>query len=111
LSSGRVSSAWDRTGKLSPAEHRRQLLGVGKATDLLRVFVTDVGRCWKEATGHPLPKLTAEVVERYYLGYGPAFAGIAASHPLWLILYAVKVKVGGMAVDEIVCWLREEAGE
>jgi hypothetical protein len=100
-----------RAEKLSPAGHRRQLFGIGKAEDLLRAFVTDVGRCWKETTGHPLPKLAPEVLDRCGVGYWPELTVIAASHPLWLIIDAVQVKVGAWAVNHLVCYARREAGE
>jgi hypothetical protein len=100
-----------QTEKLNPAANRRQMIAIEKkAKDLLYDFVTDVGRCWKETTGHPLPQLTREVLDRCG-GYRPELAVLAASHPLWVIFNAVEIKVGAHAVNHFVCYARRAAGE
>jgi hypothetical protein len=100
-----------RIEKLSAAELKKEWVGVGKANLLLKNLATDLGRCWKETTGHPLPQLTAEVLERCGAGYRRELAVIATSHPLWLILDAVGLKVSASTVNYLVCDARRRGGE
>jgi hypothetical protein len=96
---------------ISGREKRERLLGIQQAEELLRYLVFDIGRCWKETTGQPLPTLTTEVLDRCGLGYWPELSVIAASHPLWLVIDAVEVKLGALTVNHLVCWARWESGE
>jgi hypothetical protein len=112
LSSESYQERFDRRVQLSSAESKRkQLLGIKKADLLLKGLITNVARCWKETTGQPLPKLTAEVLERCGVGYWPELAVVAATHPLWLIFDAVELKVSGWTVNQLVCDARLRAGE
>jgi hypothetical protein len=100
-----------RIEKLSAAELKRESAGVGKAGLLLKNLATDLVICWKETTGRPLPRLTAEVLERCGVGYRRELAVIATSHPLWLILEAVDLKVSALTVNYLVCDARKRGGE
>jgi hypothetical protein len=100
-----------RIEKLSAAELKRESAGVGKAGLLLKNLPTDLVICWKETTGRPLPRLTAEVLERCGVGYRRELVVIATSHPLWLILEAVDLKVSALTVNYLVCDARKRGGE
>ena len=100
-----------RIEKLSAAELKNESVGVGKAGLLLKNLATDLVLCWKETTGRPLPRLTAEVLQRCGVGYRREHAVIATSHPLWLILDAVGLKVSASSVNYLVCDARRRGGE
>jgi hypothetical protein len=100
-----------RIKKLNAGELKKESIGVGKAGLLLKNLATDLVLCWKEATGRPLPRLTAEVLERCGVGYRRELAVIATSHPLWLILDAVGLKVSASTVNYLVCDARRRGGE
>jgi hypothetical protein len=113
---GLSSRSYERTynlriEKLSNAELNKEWVGVGKANLLLKNLATDLVLCWKETTGRPLPRLTAEVLERCGVGYRRELAVIATSHPLWLILDAVGLKVSASTVNYLVCDARRRGGE
>jgi hypothetical protein len=113
---GLSSRSYERTynlriEKLSAAELKKEWVGVGKAGLLLKNLATDLVLCWKETTGRPLPRLTAEVLERCGVGYRRELAVIATSHPLWLILDAVGLKVSASTVNYLVCDARRRGGE
>ena len=91
-----------RFEKLSIAERKKWWDGVGRADCLLLEFAADIGRCWKEATGRPLPKVKASVHQRCGEGYRRELAGLATTHPLWLILDALDLKVGARTVNELI---------
>jgi hypothetical protein len=113
---GLSSRSYERTynlriEKLSNAELKKEWVGVGKANLLLKNLATDVGRCWKRATGRSLPRLSVEMLKRSGIGYRHELAGLTASHPLWLIFDAIEVKVSASTVNWLVCFARRQLGE
>jgi hypothetical protein len=113
---GLSSSSYERTynlriAKLGNAELNKEWVGVGKANLLLKNLATDVGRCWKRATGRSLPRLPAEILKRSGVGYRRELAGLAASHPLWRVFDVVEVKVSASTVNWLVCFARRRLGE
>jgi hypothetical protein len=96
---------------LSPMEIEVQTKGIFAAENMLRKLAADVERCWRGATGAPLPRLKRELLKRYGVGFQRELTFHAASHPLWLIVDAAGVKVGAATVNQLVCEARKNEGE
>jgi hypothetical protein len=89
--------------KIDSDENNLELAGIAKADKLLRDFVANMGRCWKDATGRPLPKLKLGMMKSLgIVGPGPDFAIRAGRHPLAIAFEAVGLDIAPWIVHQLV---------
>jgi hypothetical protein len=88
--------------KIDSDENIAELAGIAKADSLLRGFVAKMGRCWKDATGRPLPKLKLGMMKSLgIVGQGPDFAIRAGRHPLAIAFEAVGLDIAPWIVEQL----------